>query len=231
MKSILTKTLNMKTEVLCLSFTLLSTACAPMSFTPSNLAGEAAAVSPMGGAVSPVVIDNSGDIVDVVGATQGSVPVTPAANPIVDTSVPFVATIDLPKCKDMTQDQFAFDLTSGADAKIATAQMSHLPATSNGKMEYESYTVYAVAEQDGKLVGEKVNLDATIDDKRVYGHFNCLIQTSVVNDLAEKMSVPWMNVAPKMQLRIKMPEYENIKFVGIAVVNQSTDQMTLRCFK
>lgn len=231
MKSILIKTLNMKTEILCLSFTLLSAACAPMSFTPSNLTGEAAAVSPMGGSASPVIVDNSGDIVEVVGAPQASVPVTPAANPIVDTSVPFVATIDLPKCKEVTQDQFAFDLTSGADANVATAQMSHLPTTSNGKMEYESYSVYAVAEQDGKLVGEKVNLDATIDTKRVYGHFNCLIQTSVVNGLAEKMNVPWINVAPKMQLQIKMPSYEKIKFVGIAVVNQSTDQMTLRCFK
>ncbi|MFM6927796.1 MAG: hypothetical protein ACKOX6_04990, partial [Bdellovibrio sp.] len=77
MKSILTKALNMKTEILCLSFTLLSTACAPMSFTPSNLAVEAAAVSPMGGSTSPVIVDNSGNIVDVVGATQGSIPVTP----------------------------------------------------------------------------------------------------------------------------------------------------------
>jgi len=228
MSNVLTKTLGMKNELICFSFALLSTACSPMSFSDAT---QAAALQQ---GVSPI---SSGEIAagpaEVVSGgqpAQASAPVvvTPSQSLILD-DVPFTAEVGLPTCVDVTQDSFAFDLISGADSKVVSAQVTSLP-TVNGKVDYENYSVYAVYQADGRLHGEQAHIEATIDNSRVYGYFNCNIQTSVINRAAEEMKAPWSGLVPRTKIHVLVEEM-SVKPVGIMLKNQNTNQITLRCFK
>ncbi|MFM6927795.1 MAG: hypothetical protein ACKOX6_04985 [Bdellovibrio sp.] len=229
MSTALAKTLGMKTELICLGFALLSTAaCAPMSFVDAN---QAAALQQ---GVSPIssgeIADGPAQVISGGQPTQPSAPVavTPSATPIIDDR-PFAATIQLPKCTDITQDSLAFELISGADSKVVSGQITSLP-TVNNQMDYQSYSAYAVFQGDGTLEGDQAYLEVKIDNQRAYGFFNCNLQTLIIDDLAKAMKVPWVNVAPRATIHFLMPE-TSLKPVGIALKNQHTQQVTLRCFK
>lgn len=228
MSKALAKTLGMKNELICLSFALLSTACSPMSFSDAT---QAAALQQGVSPISSGEINGSpSEVVSSGEPAQASAPVTvtPSANPIIDDR-PFAATIQLPKCQDITQDSLAFDLISGAESKVVSGKITSLP-TVNNQVDYRSYSAYVVYQGDGTLEGEQAYIEAKIDDKRAYGYFNCNLQTLIIEDLSKAMKLPWIDVAPRATIHFLMPE-TSLKPVGIAIKNQKTHQVTLRCFK
>ncbi|MGE5085266.1 MAG: hypothetical protein ACM3MG_03135 [Bacillota bacterium] len=228
MSSSLKKAFEMKTEIMCLSFALLSTACSPMSFTP---AGQASALqqdtSPVG---SSEVAGSPSNVVSSSGTTQTSAPVVTSDQGTLVTTSPFSADISLPKCVDTTQDPFTFELISGADDKVVSAQVTSLPTDASGAADYQNYSAYAVYQQDGHLQGEIAHIEATIDNQGVYGYFNCNLQTYMMSELDKKLNIPWVNSIPRTKISVLMPD-ASAKPVGILLENQKTQQIVLRCFK
>lgn len=231
MSKALIKTFGMKNELICLSFTLLSTAaCSPMSFSDATQsAALQQGISPISsGEVSgPAEVISSGEVAQTPVVTSPVV-VTPVANPIIDDR-PFEATISLPKCVDTTQDPLAFDLISGADSKVVSAQVTNLPNI-KGEVYYQNYSIYAVYQADNELHGEQAHAEATVDQTRAYGYFNCNLQTIVIEDVTSAKKIQWMSAIPRTKLHVLMPD-SSMKPVGIAFKNQHTQQVTLRCFK
>lgn len=227
MSNVITKTLGMKNELIGLSFALLSTACSPMSFSDAT---QAAALQQGLSPITSGEVSGPAEVISSGEPVQASPPVavTPSATPIIDDR-PFAATINLPKCVDTTQDSFAFDLISNADSRVVSGQITSLP-TVNNQVDYQNYSIYAVYQGDGVLEGAQAHVEVKIDDTRVYGFFNCIFQTSTMNDVVKSLNIPWVNSVARSKVYVLTPE-SSVKPVGIAFKNQHTKQITLRCFK
>jgi len=203
------KNLNLNSGIIFLSMALLASACAPNKF--SSLESSS---------------------VQQIASTPGPVEVTPSKS-----SVPLIehvplgdSVVNASSCVDVTQDPFAFDIVAN-NGKIASLQVTQLPTTAKNTVDYNSYSVYALMQgDDGVVRAYPGHSEVTVDGTRLYGHYNCLIQTSSISDLAESKGIKYSSAAPSTQVHVLVPE-SNSKLVGFAVRNQENDQVTMRCIK
>lgn len=173
-------------------------------------------------------------------AGNGSITAAPAANEIIPSpnskeivvieEIPFTFTYNDDHCVDFSNDPLKFNLIK-EEGGVRSAQITSLPLDSKGQLDYQNYTTYALyADGDGVVHPSMVYTEATVDEKRVYGYFNCNLQTSRVKELSDKLGIPGKNVAALSELHMLVKgEEENL--VGFVVRNQNTNTLTMRCYK
>ncbi len=226
-----------KKMVLALSLLVGTAACSPVGAKFSSVDDSLNSLSAGGPSTSAVVDEElsgsgSGSIPVTSPATGEVIPSNPITSGIVVTNgdVPFSFEMNSDECVDFNGTDMTFELLKDSKGKVRTAQITSLPTTKDGKMDYGNYTVYALyADENGKLYSPRSSyVEVTVAEERVYGHFNCLFQTSRIEDTSSKIGLPWKEVPQVSQLRIKVDSEENL--VGFAIRNQSDDGLVMRCY-
>lgn len=242
-------TLNALTKTLFIGSTLLVTAaCSPAGTSFSSMGDQlrSAAMSDVGSshlisdvASSPAV---SGSIPVSGSASSGSikqaidvsnlVPSTPITQGVrVVEEIPFSMGLNTNDCIDYDGDDLKFELVKDSGNKIKSAQITSLPMTAKGEFDYGNYTAYALYKYEGsdEMRIEKVDNELTVAGERVYGYYNCLFQTMAIKETSDALQIPWKDVAKQTVLHLKTDYQEGL--VGFAIRNQSTNTLSMRCYK
>lgn len=173
-------------------------------------------------------------------AGNGSIAAAPAANEIIPNQntkelvvteeVPFSFAYNDDRCIDFSNDPLKFNLIK-EEGGVRSAKVTSLPLDSKGQIDWGNYSIYALyADENGAIHPSLVYTEATVDEKRVYGYFNCNLQTSRVKELSDKLGISGKDVAAVSELHM-LVKGEEAGLVGFAARNQITNTLTMRCYK
>jgi len=198
-------------------------ACSPANFSATEASSKLSAPNSISGNIPA---SSNGPLVSSNPIPSGIV---------VTGNAPFTVELSSDKCIDSNGTDgtdLQFDLIQGQSGKVRSAQITKLPIDSKtGGLDYQSYKVYALyADENGKLYPpDSVYTEVTVREERVYGHYNCLLQTSVIEDTSTALGIAWKDVAPVSKLHMLTNSQEDL--VGFAVVNSDTNSLAVRCYK
>lgn len=235
---------NLNKMLLALPLYMSVIACSPAATQFSSVESAMSSLSAAGPSTSAVVNPGSGSNAGSGSSSgSGSIPVTsPAAaevipsNPITsgvvvtNGDIPFSFEMNADECVDFNGTDMTFELLKNDTGKVRSVQITSLPTTKSGKMEYGNYSIFALyADENGKLRPPSLSYtEVTVAEERVYGHFNCLVQTSRIEDKSSKLGLPWTEVPQVTQFHIKADTEENL--VGFAILNQEDNGLVMRCY-